>query len=49
MLKIAKGKTAWFVIDDTFGVHVKFSAEREKDCVDWCRQNGFSFSKGWIW
>lgn len=49
MLKIAKGKTAWFVIDDTFGIHVKFSALTQHECVEWCKSNGWQFSKGWEW
>jgi hypothetical protein len=49
ILKIAKGKTAYFVIDSTYGIQVKFSAKRQKDCVKWCKDNGYRYQKGWIW
>jgi len=43
---IAKGDSAWFVIDPMFGISVLFSADTEKECKQYCKQKGFKILPG---
>ena len=52
IMEIAKSSTtknSWFVIDSTWGIRVKFAAKTQRECVDWCKEKGYRYSKGWIW
>lgn len=48
-MKIAKGKHGYYVIDSTYGIQILFASKFQRNCINWCKKNDYTYKTGYTW